>query len=255
MKIHRRLLIKGGIISAASAVMAGNLMAFAKKEPANEYNGFVRNSGDYQVVNAGVGGNNTFDLLQRIEKDCLASSPKLTVLMIGTNDMNSVKYVPLNVYEHNLSDLVKKITSSGSKVLLMTILPTYEPYLLTRHPAAFYQPEGVAGRRKQVNEVIKQVASKYKVPYLDLGHRFEAIGKIGTGQDSLIQNEVNSNKTDGIHPTPTGYRFIALAVYDHIMANKLAEKNIVCFGDSITRGDGSVERESYPAYLKKLLND
>jgi len=37
-----------------------------------------------------------------------------------------------------------KIKSTGSKVLIMTILPPYEPYLLTRHPAAFYQPEGVA---------------------------------------------------------------------------------------------------------------
>ena len=30
---------------------------------------------------------------------------------------------------------------------------------------------------------------------------------------------------------------------------------IVCFGDSITNGDGSIDKESYPAYLKKLLSE
>lgn len=255
MKIHRRELIKGGIMSVASGLISNNLMAFAKDKAVPEGNLFTQDTGDRQVINAGVGGNNTFDLLKRIEQDCLAARPLLTVLMAGTNDMNSVKYVPLKDYENNLNDLVKKIVSIHSKVLLMTILPAYEPYLLTRHPAAFYQPEGVAGRRQQVNDVIRKVALKYKVHCLDLEHRFLTIGKIGTSPDSLIQNEANSNKTDGIHPTPTGYRFIALTVYDYIKANRLPEKNIVCFGDSITRGDGSIDRESYPAYLKKLLND
>ncbi|WP_460684831.1 hypothetical protein [Niabella aquatica] len=45
----------------------------------------------------------------------------------------------------------------SSKLLMMTILPCYEPYLFTRHPKAFYEPEGAAGCRDQVNEVIKRI--------------------------------------------------------------------------------------------------
>jgi lysophospholipase L1-like esterase len=205
------------------------------------------------IINAGIGGNNTIDLLNRIDQDCLAKQPKLTVLMVGTNDMNSVKYVPIAQYENNLSTLVKTIKSSGSKVLLMTILPMYAEHLLTRHPASFYEPEGVQGRRRQVNDVIRKVADQQKVDFLDLGHRFSATGKIGTDKDSLIQNVANSNKTDGIHPTANGYRFIALGVYDYIIDHRLPETDIVCFGDSITKGDGTIDRDSYPAYLKKLL--
>ncbi len=207
----------------------------------------------FDVINAGVGGNNTADLLKRLESDCLGHKPRLTILMAGTNDMNSVKHIPLADYERNMRELVKRIKATGSRVLLMTILPCYEPDLLTRHPASFYQPEGVGGRRAQINSLVKKLAAEQKVFLLDLEHRFNAIGKIGTGKESLIQNEANSNKRDGIHPTANGYRFIALTVYDFIVSHKIPTAGIVCFGDSITRGDGSIDRDSYPAYLKKLL--
>ena len=208
---------------------------------------------DFDVINAGIGGNNTADLLKRIEKDCLAHKPKLTILMVGTNDMNTAKYIPLADYEKNLDEIVKRIKSMKSKILLMTILPCYEPDLLTRHKAEFYQPEGVSGRRKQINDVVKKIAAKYNTHLLDLEHRFTTIGKIGTERDSLIQNMANANKRDGIHPTPNGYRFIGLTVYDFIVDHKLPETGIVCFGDSITKGDGSIDKDSYPAFLNKLL--
>lgn len=245
MKINRRQVIKGSL-----ALLSTSLF---KAAPAYaNYIAQVQGS-SYVVINAGVGGNNTADLLNRMELDCLRQQPELTILMVGTNDMNSVKHIPINEYERNLDTLVKKIKSKGSKVLLMTILPVYEAHLLTRHPAQFYQPEGVTGRRMQVNNVIRKIAEQQKIHFLDLGHRFSAIGKIGTDKDSLIQNIANSNKMDGIHPTANGYRFIALSVYDYIIDHRLPKRAIVCFGDSITKGDGTIDRDSYPAYLIKLL--
>ncbi len=90
------------------------------------------------LVNAGVSGNNTNNLLKRIDTDCLVHKPTLTIMMVGTNDMNNGKFVALLAkFKTNLEKLVATITASGSHCLLMTILPFYEPYLLTRHPAAF----------------------------------------------------------------------------------------------------------------------
>jgi lysophospholipase L1-like esterase len=245
--MNRRKAIKGSLAVLSSALLVKSDFVYALDPQ------FSGASLDPVVINAGIGGNNTTDLLNRVDQDCLAKQPELTVLMVGTNDMNSVKYLPIAQYENNLSTLVKKIKSSGSKVLLMTILPMYADHLLTRHPASFYEPEGVQGRRKQVNDVIQKIADQQRTEFLDLGHRFSAIGKIGTDKDSLLQNVANSNKTDGIHPTANGYRFIALSVYDYIMDHRLPKTGIVCFGDSITKGDGTVDGDSYPAYLKKLL--
>jgi lysophospholipase L1-like esterase len=205
------------------------------------------------VVNAGISGNNTNNLLSRVDTDCLAHKPTLTIMMIGTNDMNNGKFVPPVKFRENLVKLSAKITGSGSKLLLMTILPFYEPYLLTRHPAAFFDPEGPAGKRTALNAVVRSVAEEQKLSFFDIGILFEKVGKIGLDKDCLLRNELNSGSTDGVHPTPNGYRFLALAVSQFIQASNLPLSRIVCFGDSITRGDGSVDRESYPAYLKKLL--
>jgi hypothetical protein len=47
---------------------------------------------------------------------------------------------------------------------------------------------------------------------------------------------------------------MALSVFDYITGHRLPLSNIVCFGDSITHGDGTTDGESYPAYLNKLIN-
>jgi len=251
MKIQRRQLIKG--LAASFAGIALSKYSFAGTQTHSSLAPALFQGGEPIVFNTGVGGNNTVDLLARIDTDCLAYQPELTILMAGTNDMNSVKYVPLDQYKANMIELINKIKAIGSKVLLMNILPPYEPYLLTRHPAKFYEPEGVTGRRKQINETIAEIARKQKVHLLDIGQRFDAVGRIGLDKSSLIQNEANTHKTDGLHPTADGYRFISPAVYDYIVDHKLPTTNIVCFGDSITKGDGTMDRDSYPAFLKRLL--
>ena len=207
------------------------------------------------VFNAGVGGNNTVDLLRRIDKDCLGKNPDLTVLMIGTNDMNSVKYIPLEQYKRNLSKIIDSILHAHSKVLLMNVLPMYPPYLFTRHPKAFYGEEGPEGRLAEMNAAIWKIAQEKAVTFLDIHHVFEKIGDVGLDRSSYIRNEVNSHMTDGIHPTPDGYRAIAIAVYECIKSNRLPHERVVCFGDSITKGDGTIDRNSYPAYLKRLLQN
>ena len=207
-----------------------------------------------EVINAGIGGNNTVDLLNRIDKDCLAFKPRLTVLMVGTNDMNSRKYIAIDGYEKNVQEIIDKIKRVNSEILIMNLLPVYEPYLLTRHNPEFYKPEGHNGRLSKMNELIKNIAVHNRVSFLDLHHIFKSVGNIGLEKNSLIKNEANSNTADGLHPTPDGYRVIALAVYDSIMRYKLPTEKIVCFGDSITFGDGADGGYNYPSYLKKLLS-
>lgn len=207
-----------------------------------------------EIINAGVGGNNTADLLKRMQKDCLDHKPALTVLMCGTNDMNSVKYIPLPEYRKNMSDIITAIKATRSKVILMTILPYIEEYLFTRHPQAHYGAEGPSGRRAAVNNTIRELAKQHKTSILELGHIFEKVGNIGKGKNCLLTNEANSNKTDGVHPTADGYRLIGVTVYDFIKYNRLPTSKIVCFGDSITNGGGGTEGISYPANLKRLLS-
>ena len=206
------------------------------------------------IINAGIGGNNTVDLLARIDKDCLSHKPDFTILMIGTNDMNSKKYIPLPEYGENLRKIVEMILGAGSQIMLMTILPVYEPHLYTRHDKSFYGEEGHKGRKEKVNEVIKKAADDYKLHFLDMHRVFEKVGNISEDSNSLLQNTLNSQKTDGIHPTPDGYRTMAVAIYEALIRTRVPYNKLVCFGDSITNGGGGVEGKSYPGYLKRLLD-
>ncbi|WP_142686102.1 SGNH/GDSL hydrolase family protein [Chitinophaga polysaccharea] len=239
--MHRRNFLQAGLLTATFSF------------PEKYLPGKVYQTNGTIVFNAGIGGNNTADLLKRIDKDCLAHQPDLTILMIGTNDMNSMKHIALPQYEANLRNIVGQLIAAKSRVLLMTILPVYEPYLYTRHPRAFYEPEGHAKRKEQVNDVIRKIAADNKQDLLDMGYIFQQAGDVGEGMESLIQNVVNSNKQDGVHPTPAGYRTMAVALYEYITQRQLPHGRVVCFGDSITFGDGGTEGKSYPAYLKKLL--
>lgn len=207
---------------------------------------------EHAVINAGIGGNNTDDLLKRLDADCLQHTPSLTILMIGTNDMNSRKYIPLQQYQTNLVTIVKKIKEVGSKLLLLTIPPAYEPYLFERHPKDFYNPEGYQARKDAVNRGIYEIAKKEMVGYLDIHHIFDKVGEVGLTAQSLIKNELNNGIKDGIHPTPDGYRVMAVAIYEYLIREELPTDKIVCFGDSITYG-GGVESKSYPTYLNELL--
>ncbi len=207
-----------------------------------------------EIINAGIGGNNTADILARIQKDCLDQKPALTVLMIGTNDMNSKKHIPLNAYRENLYRIIELIRKTKSKILLLNLLPVYEPYLFTRHDPAFYSPQGHRGRLLEMNACIEKTAREYKLSFLNVFHLFETAGNIGLDKSSLIRNEANSNTTDGLHPTGEGYRFLALAVYDAIVYQKLPQTKIVCLGDSITHGDGEPQGQNYPAYLQRLFS-
>lgn len=216
--------------------------------------------GQSRVINAGVGGNNTLNLLSRLDADVLARQPDLVIMMVGTNDiLNSDNSVPLDEYERNLTQLIQRITSTGSKLAVMSILPCYEPYLLERHPAEFYGADGPNGCIIKANDVLRRVVAENHVPLVDVHSLFMSVGNIGSTAESLIRNVANSGARDGVHPTPAGYQQIANAITDVIRANEFSTQTVVCVGDSITYGvhvlgEGTVTGETYPAYLSQNLN-
>ena len=84
------------------------------------------------IGNAGMDGNNTYDLLQRVGKSLHTKNPDLVVLMIGTNDMlNPEKAIPGTQFSKNLNTLVIAIQKKA-RVILLTILPFYKPFIAER---------------------------------------------------------------------------------------------------------------------------
>jgi lysophospholipase L1-like esterase len=184
-------------------------------------------------------------MLARIDRDCLAHHPDLTIVMTGSNDCHN-KLTPLPEYEQDMRTLISKILDAKSRILLMNILPVYEPDLYTRHDKAKYGALTPNEKIREINAILRKLADEYSLAFLDMHHIFVATGNIGTDKSSLLRNEANSNYRDGVHPTEDGYRLMATAIYECIVSKQLSCTRIVCFGDSITAS-------SYPDYLKRLL--
>lgn len=94
-----------------------------------------------EVINKGVEGNTSNDLLLRVEQDVFYENPDIVLLMIGTNDMlNSNKMISLIEYEKNVIELTKKIKSKDIKLVLISPPPVDSLFLYQRHRKELYSP-------------------------------------------------------------------------------------------------------------------
>ena len=214
-----------------------------------------------KVINAGIGGNNTYNLLQRLENDVLSYKPDLVVLMVGTNDMlNHRKMISYHEYSENLLSLVEAIQNIGARVLLMSPPPCDTTYLYQRHSRELFS-QLPNDKLDSASCILRNIAKHTGAGFIDLFREFKEMNLPQHNHDLFIRNFMNSGVKDGVHPTPLGYRFIAENVFQFLKVNGLLQRpmKIVCFGDSITfgsgvNGAGTVIGETYPAWLLKLIN-
>ncbi|HAH47734.1 GDSL-type esterase/lipase family protein [Gimesia sp.] len=204
------------------------------------------------VINAGVGGNRSSQLLKRLDRDVLAKQPTTVVLMVGTNDrLNSGGFIDIKSYRKNVESLIDQIEAAGAKVLLVTP-PTCLPELLfNRHDRKKYDDQSPVARMQEVRSVLLDVAQAKKVELLDF-HEYLIKHKIADGQKtSMLRNPANSGVKDGVHLIPAGYELLAKLVAEKLQAGQFDTTTVVCFGDSLTKGS---EQVNYPAYLQTILN-
>ena len=68
------------------------------------------------VINAGIGGNTTQNLLDRFNSDVSGQQPDTVWIMAGTNDYN--QYVSEEDYSKNIKTLIRKITDIGARPII-----------------------------------------------------------------------------------------------------------------------------------------
>lgn len=211
-------------------------------------------SANSQVINAGVGGNNTTNLLERIDKDVLQQEPDLVVLMVGTNDMlNSKKMNSYEVYEKNVKELVFKLKNKGIEVVLMSSPTVDSVYLFERHDKKMFI-ENPNRKMDSVRQIVSKIANDNNLKFIDLYEVFKEMNLPKHNEDLFIKNLKNSGKRDGVHPTSLGYQFIGETVFFFLKENQLLKEHqkIICFGDSITNGNRT-SGETYPATLQNNI--
>jgi len=144
------------------------------------------------AANFGIGGDRTQHVLWRIENGELDGiKPKVTVLMIGTNNSNNDPAADIaKAIKMIIDDIHAKLPDT--KILLLAIFPRNKP---ADKPA---QLETI----KQVNDIIAKYDDGKTVKFLDIGPKF-------LGEDGKVHEDVMA---DFLHPTEKGYQIWADAM-------------------------------------------
>jgi len=146
--------------------------------------------GAYKPANFGIGGDRTQHVLWRLENGELDGiSPKVAVLMIGTNNSGSDS-------AEGIAEGIKRIIetihskSSRTKVLLLAVFPRGE------------KPNAQRDKLKQVNTTIAKLDNGKDVFYLDIGDKF-------LESDGSLTKEI---MPDFLHLSAKGYQIWADAI-------------------------------------------
>jgi lysophospholipase L1-like esterase len=137
-----------------------------------------------KAANFGIGGDKTEHVLWRIQNGELEGiAPKVTVLMIGTN--NAGGSTPDEIAQ-GITAIVDEIKTRlpKTKILLLGVFPRGQ------------KPMAVRERLKSVNEKIAKLGDGSRVRFLDIGAAF-------LNDDGTISKEI---MPDYLHLTRLGYR-------------------------------------------------
>ena len=146
----------------------------------------------------GISGQTTPQMLLRFRGDVVALSPKVAVILAGTNDISANTGPTTDEdIEGNLASMAELATAHGITVVMSSILPVGES-----HVAAGGTPQTTTrpmARITAVNAWMKKYAADHGHTYLDY---FPAM----TDEKGLLRADLSD---DDLHPNAKGYQTMA----------------------------------------------
>jgi Lysophospholipase L1 and related esterases len=154
-----------------------------------------------RIVNRGVPGNETANMLSRFNHDAIRLGPKVVVIQGGINDFVRV---PLSSTEQNLQAMAEMAERNGIRVVLATVLPT------GKHESAVSSSAQDSGHEKvrMLNDWIKDFAARKHFALVD--YHFALADDRGFYLEGFT--------VDGIHPTAQGYARMEPLLRDAVQA-------------------------------------
>ena len=156
------------------------------------------------VVNSGIGGNKTYDILNNMDERVYQYNPTTVFLLIGTNDL--FHRTDLEIV-NNIEDIVKKIHENrkNAKIYVESIYPVNNN---TDNDVVVDWMVSTRDndRIKKINKMLKENSKEYDYKYLDFY--------------SLLKDENDDLKleytVDGLHISEKGYEKITKKIMEII---------------------------------------
>lgn len=151
---------------------------------------------NWEIINAGIAGNNTRDALLRIETDVIIHNPDLVTVFFGANDSAFHKMIELDEYEKNLMEITNQI--SPLKTILISPAPVDERLQNARTNVVL----------KQYADTVKRVAKHTGSYFIDLYSEMTSV--------SDYKEMLKSVRNDGLHFGEYGYAYLSNLIADKI---------------------------------------
>jgi beta-glucosidase len=149
----------------------------------------------WRTANFGISGDTTYGVRARLDEELVGISPKVIVLLIGTNDLSHGE-TPERIAA-NTEEIVKTIKRRlpATKILVLGILPRGQAR------------DGVRAAIAKVNELTSKLDNGRDVKFLDIGNSF--VDKTGEVPLEIMP--------DLLHLSNKGYKIWADSVRDYLI--------------------------------------
>jgi acyl-CoA thioesterase I len=156
--------------------------------------------GRLEVLNRGISGQTTPQMLVRFRQDVVNLRPALVHILAGTNDLaENTGPTTLDAIEDNLRSMVEIAEVNHIRVALASVLPTVDyPWRRGLQPAQ---------KIIALNDWMRAYARRRKLVYVDY---YSALVDSRGGFKSALAE-------DGVHPNPAGYAAMSTIARDAIV--------------------------------------
>lgn len=151
-------------------------------------------NGHVKVVNRGVGGQDAFEMLARLDTDVLRATPTLVIWQVGAN--GAMRHTDPAEFQRQVDAGVRKIEANGADVILMDN---------QRSPAILASPE-----HAKLDQVLADVAKQDNARLFARGRLMELWQEHGHPYAEFLDG-------DGVHHNDRGYACVARALAGSII--------------------------------------
>lgn len=156
---------------------------------------------EFEFIDLGISGNQTKDLVARLDKDFIEINPDIVSILIGVNDVwhnaENKTWIPDEIFEERYRTVLSAIKEkTNAKIMIM------EPFLIPCEDKQFFR-EDLAPKI----EIVRKLAREFADVYLPTDGLLAA---------AYIGDDPLSYAADGVHPTAKGAEFIGKLYADYI---------------------------------------
>lgn len=157
---------------------------------------------EFEFINLGISGNQTKDLVTRLDRDFVEVCPDIVSILIGINDVwhhaEDRSWIPEEVFEERYRTVLQAMKEKTSARIMMM-----EPFLIPVEDKLYFRED----LYKKI-EIVRKLAREYADVYLPTDGLLCA---------AFVGDDPLSFAADGVHPTDKGAQFIGM-LYAQYMA-------------------------------------